>query len=152
MTPTVCFIWYILVCSILAYFHIDGEALVILTSAMLLDTLTWFAKASMMWSKPGSRTAITKFSAKALLYLSLIIISSFSVITVRIVFGNASILEFSVIAVMGILIMTELYSSLGNITAIYTWEDVQEYDSIGRLLRFMRDKIKSVIDKLLPPK
>jgi hypothetical protein len=124
-----------LVCiaSILTWAGIDHEAFYILTLLILIDYITGLGKCYRLKLNQTSYTIVAK--------LSLILVPLAVALTSKGLEMNAELLVF---VAMDILILSELYSIIGNIYTIRSGNLLPEYDAIALLA----NKIKNLMIKL----
>jgi hypothetical protein len=54
-----------------------------------------------------------------------------------------------VFATTGALVLSEIYSIMGNISVILTGKETKEYDAVSMVIKFLMNKIEEMLEKLL---
>jgi hypothetical protein len=136
---------------ILNELNIDGEIILWYVIAMCIDFLTGITKAKVLHSvnpvlnsKPKSHLARKGFLSKSVMLALPITIG---------ILGNAihisdEITEVSTTTLVIPLILAEVFSILGNIQAIRTGKEVEEFDAVTYVIVSLRKKILKTIDKI----
>lgn len=129
------------------YLGINHESILVLAAVILLDIITGVLRAATV---EGWR-AITssKFSAGVLAKLLLILIP----ITLALA-GRGVGLDLALLAqgAISVLILSQVYSIIGNIHAIQTKGDKSEFDAVAVIMRWLRDLLeKSISNDRVPP-
>ena len=140
--------WYVAVTSILVYLNIPQEALWVLGSLMIIDTLTGVAKQYKVesigiTSKRMTTWVVTKFVTLLCLLSGWLVINFLKIDP-----------EYYVQTVLSVLIMAEFYSIIQNVYAVRTGIILPEYDVISIALKRLTGVIQDFIEKLttLPKK
>jgi phage-related holin len=116
------------------YIGVKNDIVLTLTTLMIADWLTGILKAHQLeielTSKKSNKGLIEK--------LMLLIIP----VSIGIVFKVINIpIGITVQTVFSLLIVTELYSLIGNCYCVYTKEDIKEYDAVSAAIRWIRKVI-----------
>jgi len=123
---------------IIEYSKVDTVVVETLTVLIILDIVTGFMKTICVGGKPTStRLANGIFSKLVLLLIPI------SVALAAKPFGMD--LKFLVNGIMSALILSELYSIIANIYTINTKKEVEEFDVISLILKFIRNKINRIL-------
>ena len=138
--------WYVAVTSILVYLNIPQEALWVLGSLMIIDTITGVAKQYKVesigiTSKRMTTGVVTKFVTLLCLLSGWLVINFLKIDP-----------EYYVQTVLSILIMAEFYSIIQNVYAVRTGVILPEYDVISIALKRLTGAIQDFIEKLTIPK
>ena len=134
--------WYVAVTSVLVYFNIPQEALWILGSLMIIDTITGVAKqyrVESIWltSKRMSIGIMAKFVTLMFLFSGWLVINFFKIEP-----------DYYIQTVLSVLIMAEFYSIIQNVYAVRTGVILPEYDVISIALKRLTGAIQDFIEKL----
>ena len=140
--------WYVAVTSILVYLNIPQEALWVLGTLMIIDTITGVAKQYKVesigiTSKRMTTWVVTKFVTLLCLLSGWLVINFLKIDP-----------EYYVQTVLSVLIMAEFYSIIQNVYAVRTGVILPEYDVISIALKRLTGVIQDFIEKLttLPKK
>lgn len=140
--------WYVAVTSILVYLNIPQEALWVLGTLMIIDTITGVAKQYKVesigiTSKRMTTWVVTKFVTLLCLLSGWLVINFLKIDP-----------EYYVQTVLSVLIMAEFYSIIQNVYAVRTGIILPEYDVISIALKRLTGAIQDFIEKLtaLPKK
>ena len=128
--------------TLLNYAEVKKEVVFALSLAMIFDTITGVAKSYRLGKKITSREGKKGIIEKTLMLLGLLLLG---------VIGKLLGLDLSWLVVNALIILTifEVYSFFGNIGAIRTGVDSQEFDAISALVKFIQSSLKGILDKLL---
>ena len=135
-------LWYVAVTSILVYLNIPQEALWVLGSLMIIDTITGVAKQYKVesigiTSKRMTTWVVTKFVTLLCLLSGWLVINFLKIDP-----------EYYVQTVLSVLIMAEFYSIIQNVYAVRTGIILPEYDVISIALKRLTGVIQDFIEKL----
>ena len=138
--------WYIAVTSILVYLNIPQEALWVLGTLMIIDTITGVAKQYKVesigiTSKRMNIGIMTKFVTLMFLFAGWLVINFFKIEP-----------DYYVQTVLSVLIMAEFYSIIQNVYAVRTGVILPEYDVISIALKRLTGVIQDFIEKVTIPK
>lgn len=138
--------WYIAVTSILVYLNIPQEALWVLGTLMIIDTITGVAKQYKVesigiTSKRMNIGIMTKFVTLMFLFAGWLVINFFKIEP-----------DYYVQTVLSVLIMAEFYSIIQNVYAVRTGVILPEYDVISIALKRLTGVIQDFIEKITIPK
>ena len=131
------------------YLGINSESIVILAAVIVLDIITGIFKAAAL----GGWRSITssRFSAGVLAKLLLILIP----ITLALA-GKGVGMDMALIAqgAINVLILSQVYSVIGNIHAVQTKDEKNEFDAVAFIMKQLRDLLERSIssDKKPPTK
>lgn len=113
------------------YIGLKNDIVLTLTTLMIVDWLTGILKAHQLdiavTSKKSNKGLLEKLM---LLIIPVSIGAVFKVINIPI--------GITIQTVFSLLIVTELYSLIGNCYCIYTKEDIKEYDAVSAAIRWIR--------------
>lgn len=113
------------------YIGVKNDIVLTLTTLMIADWLTGILKAHQLnialTSKKSNKGLLEKLM---LLIIPVSIGAVFKVINIPI--------GITIQTVFSLLIVTELYSLIGNCYCIYTKEDIKEYDAVSAAIRWIR--------------
>lgn len=133
------------VSTLLNYAEVKKEVVFALSIAMVFDTITGIAKSYRMGRKITSREGKKGIIEKVLMLLGLLLLG---------IIGKLLGLDLSWLVVNSLILLTifEVYSFFGNIGAIRTGVETQEFDAISMLIKFLQTSLKSIIDKIMNQK
>ena len=132
-------IWiYILLWGVCWYLNLAQESVIILSILIILDFITGIIKSIRLWDDIKSKKWIIWILSKLLLILIPITIA----LVWKWVWVN---LYVFISSCFGLLIVSEWYSVIWNITMAITGKKLKEKDSISMIL----EKILSIIKKIL---
>ena len=126
------FIW------MMQYLKIDVEMLSILSALLVIDLITGWSKTIVMGKKPRSRRLAQGIIAKAVLILVPIVLA----LGFKAMHINTMALFYVIIDTI---VLSEVYSIIGNIYTIRTGKTVEEYDVLAKILK----RIRNVLNKIL---
>ena len=134
--------WYVAVTSVLVYLNIPQEALWVLGTLMIIDTITGVAKQYKVesigiTSKRMTTWVVTKFVTLLCLLSGWLVINFLKIDP-----------EYYVQTVLSVLIMAEFYSIIQNVYAVRTGVILPEYDVISIALKRLTGAIQDFIEKL----
>lgn len=131
--------------TLLNYAEVKKEVVFALSLAMIFDTITGIAKSYRMGRKITSREGKKGIIEKILMLFGLLFLG---------IIGKLLGLDLSWLVVNSLILLTifEVYSFFGNIGAIRTGVETQEFDAISMLIKFLQTSLKTIIDKLLNQK
>lgn len=131
--------------TILQYFGLSGETIIILTVMLLLDRIFWVVDAYIQWNLQSKlmATGILKKGTRWLL--------PFIIIT-AIKWAGLENADFIGTAIVSILIVAECYSIIGHIYSINYKEQLTEMDALKLLLQWLAKLLKWKVEETLPPK
>lgn len=117
---------------------LDAIALQCLTALIVIDLITGVTKTISIRKKPTStRLANGVFSKLVLLFLPVCV-----AIAVK---GLGLDYKVLIDTTLSILILSELYSIVGNIYTIRTKKEVEEFDAVSMLLKVIRKYINRIL-------
>ena len=134
--------WYVAFTSFILYFNIPQEALWVLGTLMIIDTITGVAKQYKVesigiTSKRMTTWVVTKFVTLMFLFSGWLVINFLKIDP-----------EYYVQTVLSVLIMAEFYSIIQNVYAVRTGVILPEYDVISIALKRLTGVIQDFIEKL----
>lgn len=131
--------------STLAYAEVKKEVVMALALAMVFDTITGVAKSYRLGKKISSREGKRGIIEKLLMLSGLIVLA---------IVGKLLSIDLSWIVVNSLILLTvfETFSFFGNIGAIRTGKEMEELDAISMMIKFVRNALKSIIEKYLNDK
>ena len=134
--------WYVAFTSFILYFNIPQEALWVLGTLMIIDTITGVAKqykVESIWitSKRMTTWVVTKFVTLLCLLSGWLVINFLKIDP-----------EYYIQTVLSVLIMAEFYSIIQNVYAVRTGVILPEYDVISIALKRLTGVIQDFIEKL----
>ena len=131
--------------TLLNYAEVKKEVVFALSLAMIFDTITGIAKSYRMGRKITSSEGKKGIIEKILMLFGLLFLG---------IIGKLLGLDLSWLVVNSLILLTifEVYSFFGNIGAIRTGVETQEFDAISMLIKFLQTSLKTIIDKLLNQK
>ena len=124
--------------STLMYLGLNQEAIVGLAVLLTIDMVTGVAKEYKLGRVPQSRRFTNGIISKAVLILIPFIMA---------ISGKAVNIDLTVIVyvVINALILSEAYSSIANIYTISTGKEVEEFDAMSLILKFIRGRINNML-------
>lgn len=124
--------------STLLYLGLNKEAIAGLAILLVIDMITGVAKEYRLGRKPQSRRFTNGIISKmVLLLIPFILAISAKAINIDIV---------SIVwVVINALVLSEAYSSIANIYTISTGKEVEEFDAMSLILRFIRERITNML-------
>lgn len=136
-------VWGIWLASVLEYFNVSWEVLIILSVMLALDYIFWIADAyidenTQVTSAKMWRGLFKKMTRRM---LPLIVVA-----ILRWVW--AWDLEFVSTVIFSMLIITEWYSIIGHIYSINEWEKLPEIDAFKALVQFIANLLKGKLPDL----
>lgn len=136
-------IWGIWLASILEYFNVSWEVLIILSVMLALDYIFWIADAYIDDNTQVTSTKMWRglFKKMTRRMLPLIVVA-----ILRWVW--AWDLEFVSTVIFSMLIITEWYSIIGHIYSINEWEKLPEIDAFKALVQFLARLLKGKLPNL----
>ena len=136
-------IWGIWLASILEYFNVSWEVLIILSVMLALDYIFWIADAYIDDNMQVTSTKMWRglFKKMTRRMLPLIVVA-----ILRWVW--AWDLEFVSTVIFSILIITEWYSIIWHIYSINEWEKLPEIDAFKALVQFLARLLKGKLPNL----
>lgn len=128
------------------YLGINQESILILGAVIVLDIITGVLKSAVLYG--GRSLTSSKFSAGVLAKLLLILIP----ITLALA-GRGVGLELSLITqgAISVLILSQVYSIIGNIHAIQTKDEKNEFDAVAFIMKQLRDLLERSMNSKAPP-
>ena len=140
---TLSYIMYTIWWCIGAYLGMHYALFIFLMSFMLFDTITGIAKWVRLKSFNSSR--LTRWLISKIFILNLIILLwAWSNVT----FENIIIDNYILGAIIGMLCIAEIISSIQNIIVVHTGEAIKEYDAVSMVLHtilwFFRDRLENM--------
>lgn len=131
--------------TLLNYAEVKKEVVFALSLAMIFDTITGIAKSYRMGRKITSREGKKGIIEKILMLFGLLFLG---------IIGKLLGLDLSWLVVNSLILLTifEVYSFFGNIGAIRTGVETQEFDAISMLIKFLQTSLKTIIEKILNQK
>lgn len=136
-------VWGIWLASILEYFNVSWEVLIILSVMLALDYIFWIADAYIDENTQVTSAKMWKglFKKMTRRMLPLIVVA-----ILRWVW--AWDLEFVSTVIFSMLIITEWYSIIGHIYSINEWEKLPEIDAFKALVQFIANLLKGKLPDL----
>ena len=136
-------VWGIWLASILEYFNVSWEVLIILSVMLALDYIFWIADAYIDENTQVTSAKMRKglFKKMTRRMLPLIVVA-----ILRWVW--AWDLEFVSTVIFSMLIITEWYSIIGHIYSINEWEKLPEIDAFKALVQFIANLLKGKLPDL----
>lgn len=134
--------WGIALGSILEYFWMWGETLIILSVMLILDWLFWIIDAYMLWtleSKVMVRWLIKKLTRWCFPFIVIWVLR----------WAWFENVELIATAMLSILIVAEWYSVIWHIYSINYKEQLPELDCLKALFQWIADIFKSKVDDTL---
>ena len=138
-------VWGITLGTVLEYFWMSQETVIILGVVLVLDWIFGIVNAYMQWtleSKLMYTGLIKKLSRWLLPFIVIIVIKGAWFQDVNLVSS----------AIVSILIVAEWYSIIGHIYSINYKEQLAEIDALKLLLQWLAKILKWKVDETLPPK
>jgi len=128
--------------TLLDYADVKKEVIFALSIAMIFDTITGIGKSYRLGKKITSREGKKGIIEKTLMLLGLLLLG---------VIGKLLGLDLSWLVVNALIILTifEVYSFFGNIGAIRTGIETQEFDAVSAIVKFVQTGLRGIIDKFL---
>jgi hypothetical protein len=128
--------------TLLDYAEVKKEVVFALSLAMIFDTITGIAKSYRLGKKITSREGKKGIIEKTLMLLGLLFLG---------IIGKLLGIDLSWLVVNSLILLTifEVYSFFGNISAIRTGVETQEFDAISAVIKFIQTALKTIIDKIL---
>lgn len=124
------------------YIEVENMLVLALTIIMIFDWVTGVLKAKALNKKVSSKRSNKGVLEKAVL-LAIPLAIAFVAKVINIPLG------VTVKGLFSILIVAELYSAVGNCYCIYTKEDIQEYDAITAILKWLRNSLSKILKNFL---
>ena len=120
--------------TMLMYLGLNAEAVVGLAVLLVIDMVTGVAKEFKMGRMPQSRRFTNGLVSKVILVLIPFILA---------IAAKAVSIDITVMiwVVINALILSEAYSSIANIYTISTGKEVEEFDAMSHILRFIRERL-----------
>jgi len=136
-------IWGVWLASILEYFNVSWEVLIILSVMLALDYIFWIADAYIDDNTQVTSTKMWRglFKKMTRWMLPLIVVA-----ILRWVWTWD--LEFVSTVIFSMLIITEWYSIIGHIYSINEWEKLPEIDAFKALVQFLARLLKGKLPNL----
>ncbi len=130
----------------LTYLGVSQEQFYILFTFIILDIITGIAKQIRLdISNLRSHILTTWLLAKLLLMLVPMMIA----LTGK---GLWYEIGIGIAWTFNVLILSEFYSCLSNVSVAVTWKKVKEFDAISIVLSFILNKIRTALEKLITDK
>lgn len=120
--------------TMLVYLGLNKEAVVGLAVLLVIDMITGVAKEFKLGRMPRSRRFTNGIVSKVVLILIPFVLA----ITAKAVSIDIVVMIWVVI---NALILSETYSSIANIYTISTGREVEEFDAMSLILRFIRERL-----------
>lgn len=128
------------------YLGISKESILVLTAVIVIDIITGVLKSAALrgWRSITS----SKFSAGVLAKLLLILIP----VTLALA-GKGVGLDMALITQgsISVLILSQVYSIIGNIHSMQTLDEKNEFDAVAFIMRQLRDILESSMGDKNPP-
>ena len=137
--------WGITLWTILQYFWLSWETIIILTVMLLLDWVFWIIDAYIQWTLQSKLMATWILKKWTRWLLPFIIIAAIKWAWLE----NA---DFIGTAIVSILIVAECYSIIGHIYSINYKEQLAEIDALKLLLQWIAKLLKWKVEETLPSK
>lgn len=128
------FVW------VIQYLDIDSEVIAIFSVLLVIDLITGWSKTIAVGDKPKSRRLAKGIIAKSVLILvPLVMALGFKALHI-----DATIVFYIVIDA---LILSEVYSIIGNIYTIRTGKYAEEYDVMSKILKIIRTMLNKLLEE-----
>ncbi len=137
--------WGITIWTILQYFWLSWEAIVILTVMLLLDRIFWVVDAYTQGNLQSKLMAAWIRRKWTRWLLPFIIIAAIK-------WAGLENADFIGTAIVSILIVAECYSIIGHIYSINYKEQLAEIDALKLLLQWIAKLLKWKVEETLPSK
>lgn len=134
-------IWYISWMWIFAYLNIQETQIFILAVFMIMDIITWILKQWGIDPKKISSDKLTRWVIKKI--LTMMFLFSFALMFKWVWIDGWTYIT----AVLSVLIMSEFYSNTQNIYSFRTWKNVEEYDVISLIIKYIWEQLITIIEK-----
>ena len=129
---------YIPFISLLQYLNLDGEVIAIFSVLLVLDIVTGWFKVLSLGMKPRSWRLANGIISKVVM----IIIPLVMALGAKAIHVDITGLFYIVIDA---LILSEVYSILGNIYTINTKKHVEEFDVLSKILKLIRNTLNKML-------
>ncbi len=134
-------VWYISWMWIFAYLNIQETQIFILAVFMIMDIVTWILKQWGIDPKKISSEKLTRWVIKKI--LTMMFLFSFALMFKWVWIDGGTYIT----AVLSVLIMSEFYSNTQNIYSFRTWKNVEEYDVISLIIKYIWEQLITIIEK-----
>ncbi len=128
------FIW------VMQYLDLEAEVISIFAILLSIDLVTGWAKTVSLGEKPRSRRLAKGILAKSVLLLMPIVLA----LGAKAIHMDATVLVYVFI---NALILSEVYSIIGNIYTIRTGRATEEYDVISKILKVIRTMLNRLLEE-----
>lgn len=129
---------YIPFISLLQYLKLDGEVIAIFSVLLILDIITGWFKVISLGMKPRSWRLANGIISKVVM----IIIPLVMALGAKAIHVDITGLFYIVIDA---LVLSEVYSVLGNIYTINTKKNVEEFDVLSKILKLIRNTLNKML-------
>ena len=137
--------WWITLWTILQYFWLSWETIIILTVMLLLDWVFWIIDAYIQWTLQSKLMATWILKKWTRWLLPFIIIAAIK-------WAGLENADFIGTAIVSILIVAECYSIIWHIYSINYKEQLTEMDALKLLLQWIAKLLKWKVEETLPSK
>jgi phage-related holin len=142
MIERIKFYFYLVITTICWYLNLAQESVMILTILIVLDFTTWIIKSKRIGEEIRSKKGVLWILSKLLLILI--------PITIALVGKWVWIdLLWLVSWAFAMIIVSEWYSVISNITIIITWKKTKEEDALSIVLHHILDTFKKVLNWII---
>ena len=142
-TSTTKVVWYIMAVWIFEYLSIEETQILILSMLMMIDTITWIAKQYKFNKQEITSHRLWAWIIKKV--LTIMFLFSFALMFKGLWMDWTSYIKF----VLSLLIMGEFYSITQNIYSYSTWQKIEEYDVISKIIKTIWDIFLNAIEEKL---
>jgi len=131
-------VMYIPFITLMQYLEIDAEVVLIFAVLLIVDIITGWFKVLSLGNKPKSwRLANGIISKLVLLFIPIVVALGAKAIHVD--------LSWLFYVVLDALILSEVYSIIGNIYTINTKKVAEEYDVLSKILKLIRNTLNKLL-------
>lgn len=129
----------------LNYIEVQKEVVFALAIAMVFDTITGVIKSKRLGRKVTSKEGKKGVIEKVLMFIAVLLLG---------VIGKLLGVDLSWLVVNALILLTvfETFSFFGNIGSIHSGKEEEELDAISSVIKFIRNALKYLIEKMLSQK
>lgn len=140
-SSTVKTVGYISWMGIFAYLNMQEMQVFVLTVFMIMDIITGILKQRGIDPKKISSEKLTRWIIKKILTMMFLFSFALMFKWIWIDWGTY------ITAVLSLLIMSEFYSNTQNIYSFRTWKNIEEYDVISLIIKYIWEQLITIIEK-----
>lgn len=136
--------WYASAVLVFEYLDIPSEQFLILAVLMVIDFMAWISKQYVLDPKEITSHRASIWALKKAWILIIVLALSLTLNWVWFWEKNDYIVAF-----LGVLIMSEMYSIIQNVYTMRTWQKVSEYDALSIIIKKLWDIFVAMIERSL---